>query len=157
MAVFASDSNTYRGEYITRGGEGYVEDGGSGTTFIKAPNSIGAVESSLYIDNQGSKPKTVSIADKSKDSSRTYIVTSLADTSDNMTFDHVYISGVGHLALLNTTPTDTEITIKTLHGDNTGMIHSSVDQRIIIEDSDSPFPAAIRVYDKSAMTLPDGK
>ena len=157
MAVYASDSNTFRGEYHTNGGEGYVEYGGSGTTFIKAPNSNGVEEVSLYVDNKGAKPKTESISDKTKDSSRTYIITSEEDTSTNMTIDHVYIDGNGHLALLNTSETDTEITVKHLHGDNTGMIHSSIDQRFIIEDSDSPFPAAVKVYDKSYMKLPVGE
>ena len=157
MAVYASDSNTYRGEYRTNGGEGYVEFGGSGTTFIKAPNSDGVEEVSLYVDNKGAKPKTEAIKDKTKDTARTYIVTSEDDTSAAMTFDHVYIDGNGHLALLNTTTTDTEITIKLLHGDNSGMIHSSVDQRFNIENSDRPFPAAIKLYDESYMKLPLGE
>ena len=157
MAVYASDSNTYRGEYITKGGEGYVEFGGSGTTFIKAPNSDGVEEVSLYVDNKGAKPKTEAIIDKTKDTARTYIVTSEEDTSEAMTFDHVYINGNGHLALRNTTATDTEITVNHLHGDNTGMLHSSVDQLFKIENSDRPFPAAIKIYENSYMKLPQGR
>ena len=157
MAVYANRSNTYRGEYRTNGGEGYVEDGGSGTTFIEAPNDAGVIERSLYIDNQGAEPLSEIINDKTQDSSRTYIVTSEDDTSGDMIFDHVYMNGVGHLALLNTSETDVEITIRNLHGDNTGMLHTSVDQKIIVEDSDSPLPVSFRVYDQATIQLPQGK
>ena len=157
MAVYANRSNTYRGEYRTNGGEGYMEDGGSGTTLIEAPNDSGVIERSLYIDNQGAKPLSEFIDDKTQDSSRTYIITSQDDTTADMTFDHAYINGVGHLALLNTSETDVEITIKHLHGDNTGLLHTSVDQKIIVEDSDSPLPASFRVYDQATIQLPAGK
>ena len=156
MAVYANRSNTYRGEYRTNGGKGYIENGGSGTTFIEAPNDSGTMERSLYIDNQGASPLNEFINDKSQDSSRTYIITSADDTSEDMTFDHVYINGVGHLALLNTSETDVEILIRNLHGDNTGMLHTSVDQKIVIEDSDSPLPASFRVYDQATIQLPAG-
>ena len=156
MAVYANRSNDFRGEYRTNGGEGYVEDGGSGTTFIEAPNTDGVIERSLYIDNQGAKPLSEFISDKTQDSSRTYIITSSDDTSEDMTFDHVYIDGVGHLALLNTSETSVEITIRNLHGDNTGLLHTSVDQKIVIEDSDSPLPASFRVYDQATIQLPQG-
>ena len=157
LAVYANRSNTYRGEYHTNGGEGYVEDGGSGTTLIEAPNDFGVMERSLYIDNQGAKPLSYLINDKTQDSPRTYIITSQNDTKTDMTFDHVYIHGVGHLALLNTSETDVEITIKHLHGDNTGLLHTSKDQKIIVEDSDSPLPASFRVYDEATIKLPAGK
>ena len=157
MAVYANRSNTYRGEYHTNGGEGYVEDGGSGTTLIEAPNESGVIERSLYIDNQGAKPLSDLINDKTQDSSRTYIVTSQDDTIADMTFDHVFIHGVGHLALLNTSETNVEITIKHLHGDNTGLLHTSMDQKIIVEDSDSPLPASFRVYDGATIKLPPSK
>ena len=157
MAVYANRSNTYRGEYHTNGGEGFVENGGSGTTFIQAPNSEGVVESSLFINNQEGKPKSDFITDKTKDSSRTYIVTSEEDTAEDMTFSHVYINGVGHLALLNTSETDVEVRINHLHGDYTGSIHASVDQKLVIEQSDSPFPASFRSYDGSTLELPEGK
>ena len=156
MAVYATMSNTFRGEYRTYGGEGYVEHGGSGTTLIEAPNSKGVMEKSLYIDNQGARPLSQFITDKTKDSSRTYIVTSDEDTAEDMIFDHAHITGVGHLALMNTSKTGVEIRIKNLHGDYTGLLHTSVDQALVIEDSDSPFPAAFRVYDETTVQLPEG-
>ena len=157
MAVYANRSNTFRGEYHTNGGKGYVEDGGSGTTLIEAPNDSGVIERSLYIDNQGAKPLSDLINDKTQDSSRTYIITSQDDTIADMTFDHVYIQGAGHLALLNTSETNVQITIKHLHGDKTGLLHTSMDQKIIVEDSDSPLPASFRVYDEATIKLPAGK
>ena len=157
MAVYVDGNNEYRGEYHTSGGQGYLEDGSSGTTFIKSPNSEKIMEKSLYIDNKGGKPLSELIADKTKDSAHTYIVTSANDTNDDMYFDHVHINGVGHLALRNTTATDVEIRIGKLHGDGSGMLHASVDQHLVVEDSDTPMPAAFRVYDKATLQLPEGK
>ena len=156
MAIYASVANTFRGEYQTHGGAGYVEYGGSGTTFIEAPNSEGTIESSLYIDNQGAEPLSQFISDNTKDSARTYIITSDEETADDLIFDHAYITGVGHLALRNTTEVDVGVQIKNLHGDLTGMIHTSVHQHLSIEDSDSPMPASFRVYLKTTVKLPNG-
>ena len=157
VAIYVTTSNTYVGEYHTNGGEGYVEDGGSGTTFIEAPDNDGEMKRSLYIDNKGGKPLSQFITDKTKDSSRTYIITSDKDTAEDMIFDHVYIYGVGHLAVMNTTDTNVEIRIKNISGDNTGMLHTSVDQRLVVENGESPFPVAFRVYDKATIQLPEGK
>ena len=73
-----------------------------------------------------------------------------------MTFDHVYINGDGHLALRKTSTQSVDVTINNLHGDLTGLVHTSVDQKISIVDSDSPIPASFRVYDTATITLPAG-
>jgi hypothetical protein len=113
--------------------------------------------SSLYLDNRKSIPKDTYIDDVTQDSCRTYIITATGDTNDDMTFDHVYINGGSHLALRKTATSNVDITINMLHGDLSGMIHTSVDQKISLIDSDSPIPASFRVYDTATIQLPPGK
>lgn len=156
--MYAATENTYNGKYKTYGGKGFSESGGSGTVYVKAPNSNGNIESTLTIDNQNSVPNNIYIGDKEKDSCRTYIITGDGDTAEDMTFDHVYVNGDGHLALLKTSSnSDVDVTINHLHGDLSGMIHTSVDQKISIVDSDNPIPASFRVYDTATIQLPAGK
>lgn len=157
MAVYATREFTYRGEYQTYGGKGFSESGGSGTVYVKAPETAnGTLISSLYVDNRNSVPKNTYIDDVLQDSCRTYIITVTGDTDSDMTFDHVYVDGAAHLALRQTATTNVDITINMLHGDLSGMIHTSVGQKISIVDSDSPIPASFRVYDTATIQLPAG-
>lgn len=157
VAVYVAFENTYRGEYQTYGGKGFSESGGSGTVYVNAPGvANGTQVSSLYIDNRDSVPNNIYIDDVLQDSCRTYIITDNGDTSSDMTFDNVYINGAGHLALREKVSSTTDITINMLHGDLSGMIHTSVDQKISIVDSDSPIPASFRVYDTATIQLPAG-
>lgn len=157
VAVYVDSSNDFRGEFQTYGGKGFSESGGSGTVYVKANNTAtGNIESTLTIDNRNSVPNNIYIADKTEDSCRTYVITAPGDTASDMTFDHVYINGDGHLAFRKTSTANVDVTINNLHGDLTGLIHTSVDQKISIVDSDSPIPASFRVYDTATIQLPAG-
>lgn len=158
IAVYVATDNTYRGDYWTYGGKGFSESGGSGTVHVQAPVSgSGKLESTLYIDNRNSLPDNIYISNVLQDSCRTYIITADGDTPTNMTFDHVYLKGAGHLALRKISTSNVDVTIKKLHGDLSGMIHTSVEQKMSIVDSDSPIPASFRVYDTATIQLPEGK
>ncbi|KAH3816414.1 hypothetical protein DPMN_117930 [Dreissena polymorpha] len=157
IAIWISNStNDFRGAFNTYGGKGFSESGGSGTVYVKALNSTGSMESTLIIDNDNAVPDNIYIADKLKDSCRTYILTEQGNTAKDLTFDHVYINGDGHLAFRKTSSASVDVTINNLHGDLSGMVHSSVDQKVQIVDSDSPIPASFRVYDKATVQLPAG-
>ncbi|KAK3576663.1 hypothetical protein CHS0354_004948 [Potamilus streckersoni] len=154
IAVYAKNSYQFRGTYQTYGGNGFYEQGGSGTVFTMVPNGSGGNISTVTIDNNGYSPRNQYITNRLQDSMRTYIITYDDDTNSTMTFDHVNILGKGHLAFRNMTPAPVQITIRNFHGDKSGMLHTSVDQNIIIKDGDVPFPASFRVYDASNITLP---
>lgn len=157
MAVYVESYNEFRGNFKTYGGKGLTESGGSGTVYISANStSTGNIESTLIINNRNSVPNNIYIDDKLQDSCRTYVITSQTDTASDMTFDHVYINGDGHLAFRKTSTSNVDVTINNLHGDLSGLIHTSVDQKISIVDSDSPIPASFRVYDTATIQLPAG-
>lgn len=157
VAVYVTLTSTYRGEHQTYGGKGFPESGGSGTVYLHAPDSNGNITSSLYIDNRNSIPNNVYITDTNADSGRTVVVTEQGDTTDTMTLDDVYINGDGHLAFSKTSSDAVDVVIRNLHGDLTGMIHTSTDQNILLQDSDSPIPASFRVYDGTTLQLPAGQ
>ncbi|WAR26294.1 hypothetical protein MAR_011998 [Mya arenaria] len=155
IAVWIDNStNDFRGDFQTYGGKGFTESGGSGTVYVNANNDEGVVEATLTIDNRNSVPNNVYIDDKLEDSCRTYVITSSDDDADDMTFDHVYVNGDGHLAFRKTSSDSVDVTINNLHGDLSGMVHTSVDQKVQIVDSDSPIPASFRVYDTATIQLP---
>lgn len=159
ISVHVTSENSYRGEYEIYGGKGFSEGGGSGTVYVKAPsNDTGNIESTLTIDNQNSVPNNIYIDNVLEDSCRTYVITSDGNSADDTTFDHVYINRDGHLAFRKTSSSESvvDVTISKLHGDLTGMIHTSVEQKISIVDSDSPIPASLRVYDNAMIQLPEG-
>ena len=157
VAVWISNStNDYRGVFQTFGGKGFSESGGSGTAYVSAPNDADVVTSTLTVDNRNSVPNNIYIDNKLEDSCRTYVITGQEDDATDMTFDHVYINGDGHLAFRKTSTAAVDVTINNLHGDLTGMVHTSVDQKVQIVDSDTPIPASFRVYDTATIQLPAG-
>ena len=142
---------------MTYGGKGFSESGGSGTVFVKSPNDLGVEESVLMIDNRNSVPNNVYVTSPTEDSCRTVIVTKQGDTQEDLTFDHVYMNGDAHLILQRNTTDSIDVVFKHLHGDLTGMIHTSVDQKIRVVYSDSPIPSSVRVYDMATIQLPEGE
>lgn len=93
---------------------------------------------------------------RTKDSMRTYIVSYLEDLE--VSIDHLYITGGGHLAFSQEVPrNDSMIMIGNIHGDRSGMLHTSPEQTITVQEGDVPFPAAVRVYEKSQVILPSGE
>ncbi|KAL4226615.1 hypothetical protein ACF0H5_014598 [Mactra antiquata] len=155
IAVYVNNEDLYRGSYQTYGGKGFSESGGSGTVFTRALSTAsGNIESTLKIDNRNSVPNNIYINDILEDSCRTYVITPEGYTAEDMTFDHLYINGDGHVAFRDLSGDNIDITIRNLHGDLTGMIHTTVDQKNIIESSDNPLPASFRVYDSATIQLP---
>lgn len=91
-----------------------------------------------------------------KDSMRTYIVSYPEDLE--VYIDELYITGGGHLAFSQEVPrNDSMIMIGNIHGDRSGMLHTSAEQAITIQEGDVPFPAAVRVYERSQVILPSGE
>lgn len=157
IALYATESYSYRGKYDTYGGKSHWENGGSGTVFVSAPTTDGSIETSLYLDNRGYKPLNEFISDPLQDSGRSYLVAEEANGVTNYTFDHVHMSGASHFAVRNVSTATIPVFIRRLHGDRTVMLHTSKHQPITIETSITPFPASFRVYDKANLTLPRGK
>lgn len=156
VAVHANQSYSYRGQFLTYGGKGRKESGGSGTTFVQSTTAAGQLETTLSIDNSGNRPINTAITDVTKDSGKTY-VTMGDTTASEVHFDHVNINGAGHLVLRNTTGGGAvPVRVGELHGDYSGMLHTSEDISIHVEDSDSPFPSSFVVYDNANITLPQG-
>ena len=156
MAVHISNSSSYRGSYQTYGGYGFAESGGSGTAYIQAPDISGSPESTLIVDNRNSAPNNIYITDIMADSCRTYILTYDTDTPDLLVLDHVYVQGDAHLAFREVSGNDIDIVIGKLHGDLTGLIHSSTKHKISILESDRPIPTSFRSYDGTVLHLPPG-
>jgi len=154
--VITNSTNGFRGDFQIHGGKSFSESGGSGTVYVRAPNSAGVMQSALTLDNDNEVPNNVYISDPLKDSCRTYVITSEGDSAADMTFDSVTINGDGHLAFRKTSSADVDVTINNLYGDLTGMVHSSVDQKVQIVDSTSPIPASFRVYNMATLQLPQG-
>ena len=93
---------------------------------------------------------------RSEDSMRTYIVSFPEDPG--VTIDHLYIKGGAHLAFSQVLKQDSSmIRIGNLHGDRSGMLHTSQEQVITVQDGDVPFPTAVRVYERSEVILPSGE
>lgn len=91
-----------------------------------------------------------------KDSMRTYIVSYPVDLE--VYIDELYITGEGHLAFSQEVPkNDSMIMIGNIHGDRSGMLHTSPEQAITIQEGDIPFPTAVRVYERSQVILPSGE
>lgn len=51
-----TSSNGFRGKYQTYGGRSQWEQGGSGTVFVSAPDSVNNTVVTVYVDNNGYKP-----------------------------------------------------------------------------------------------------
>lgn len=51
-----TSSNGFRGKYQTYGGRSQSEQGGSGTVFVSAPDSVNNTVVTVYVDNNGYKP-----------------------------------------------------------------------------------------------------
>lgn len=75
-----------------------------------------------------------------------------------VSINQLYITGGGHLAFSQeVSRNDSMIMIGNIHGDRSGMLHTSAEQAITIQEGDAPFPAAIRVYERSQVILPSGE
>lgn len=91
-----------------------------------------------------------------KDSMRTYIVSYPEDLE--VYIDDLYITGGGHLAFSQeVSRNDSMIMIGNIHGDRSGMLHTSLEQAITVQEGDVPFPVAVRVYERSQIILPSGE
>ena len=87
---------------------------------------------------------------------RTYIVSFPEDPG--VAIDHLYMKGGAHLAFSQVLKQDSSmIRIGNLHGDRSGMLHTSQEQVITVQDGDIPFPTAVRVYKRSEVILPSGE
>lgn len=51
-----TSSNGFRGKYQTYGGRSQSEQGGSGTVFVSAPDSVNNTVVTVYVDNKGYNP-----------------------------------------------------------------------------------------------------
>ncbi|XP_033745591.1 uncharacterized protein LOC117331105 [Pecten maximus] len=155
MAVLANDSYSFRGNYETFGGNSGKENGGSGTVYLRQPDSSGGYQDTLRIDNDGSKPLNTFISNPDQDSGKTY-VTMASTTNTELYIHNVQIYGSAHLVFKNTTQ-DGSIPVQIGHltGDKTGMLHSLADiPEIKVNDSDSPFPSSFAIYENAALVLP---
>lgn len=75
-----------------------------------------------------------------------------------VSIDELYITGGGHLAFSQEVPrNDSMIMIGNIHGDRSGMLHTSPVQAITVQEGDVPFPTAVRVYERSQVILPSGE
>ena len=154
VAVYTTNSNSFRGHLSSHGGGSNTEAGGPGTVYVSAPNATGTILTYLYIDNDNNEPLSAHVKDPLEDSARAYIVNEFGHGISRYDFDHVSLTGAGHLAFRDTSGRDAPVYIKELHGDRTGFLHSAHNQHISVEDSDSPFPAAFRVYTDNSLSLP---
>ena len=157
VAILASASYTYKGKHTTYGGVSTSEEGGAGTVYTHAPNDAGVITSYLYVDNRGNRPQSTYLTDALHDSARAYIHNEPNFGVSRYDFDHVTILNGAHLAYNDTAQTKVPVTMQDLHGDLSGFLHVGANQHITISDSDSPFPAAFRVYEDARLSLPKGE
>ena len=147
----------YSGRYEAYGGKSAFEQGGPGTVLVSRPYAtLNRMGTHLYIDNRGDRPLNTYITDILKDSARASIVVEPEYQISEFSFDHVTITGSGHLSFRNNTPETVKVNIGHLHGDRTGFLHTSRYQPISIAESDSPYPAGFRVYSHANISLPKG-
>ncbi|KAI8478546.1 hypothetical protein Bbelb_437250, partial [Branchiostoma belcheri] len=157
VAVYSNVSDTFRGQLQALGGASDVERGGPGTVFTSNPLlNTTSPQTTLLVDNGGYKPKTTWLTNSNQDSGRAYITTQTSNLMLQYEFDHVHLSGGGHLAFHkdDTILQDIPIHIGHLHGDGSGVLHTSPDHHLHITDSNSPFPAGFRSYENSYVSLP---
>jgi len=160
VAIYTNVSDTFRGQLQALGGASDAERGGPGTVFTSNPSPNTTLpQTTLLVDNGGYKPKTTWQTSSNQDSGRAYITTQQSNVMLQYKFDHVHISGGGHLAFHkdDTIPQDIPIYINHLHGDGSGILHTSPDHHLYIADSNSPFPVGFRSYENSYISLPKGK
>ena len=157
IAIYANKIYNFRGTHTAYGGKSNTEYGGSGTIYVSSANETGSIFSHLYIDNNNNEPLATYIVNSLQDSGRTYIVHEAAHGINHYNFDHVTITGSGHLAYTGIPGLNAALNINQLHGDLTGFLHSSDDAPISVYESDSPFPVAFRVYEEDSVTLPSSK
>ncbi|KAI8479533.1 hypothetical protein Bbelb_427230 [Branchiostoma belcheri] len=157
VAVYSNVSDTFRGQLQALGGASDVERGGPGTVFTSNPLlNTTSPQTTLLVDNGGYKPKTTWLTNSNQDSGRAYITTQTSNLMLQYEFDHVHLSGGGHLAFHkdDTILQDIPVHIGRLHGDGSGVLHTSPDHHLHITDSNSPFPAGFISYENSYISLP---
>ncbi len=166
MAIYADQSYRFTGHHVAYGGRSHTETGGAGTVFVQRPDPADNRThiSHLYIDNGGYQPmKPFMENGVSGDSGRSYVVNSLQFGTlglESFHFDQVTISGSGHLVFWDETFIMAPVSVTTLHGDRTGLLHvigqQNGWQHVSLSSSTSPFPVGFRVYERGRFSLPEG-
>lgn len=158
MGITATESYSFEGSYDVSGGRSHSETGGSGTAYVYETNAdTGETTSRLFVDNSGYRPLSTYITDKASDSARTYIVNTADMGISRYDFDHVTLTGAGHLAFTTSVVSGAEVHVNQFHGDQTGFVHVQSEVSVNINASDTPFPSAFKVYDQGQFSTPTGK
>lgn len=140
------------------GGRSYIEEGGAGTAYVYTTDAqTGRSTSKLYVDNNGYKPLNTYINDPAADSARTYVVHKDEYGFSRYDFDEVRLTGSAHLAFVSQSADDVPINVQHLHGDKTGFLHITEGMPTLVNNSDSPFPSAFRIYPNSRLHTPEGR